>query len=629
VISQLSQLPHSLPLAKGEPAGGAEIGQIIIATAMAAVALGGLAWAVHRYRSGTGRGLERAARWFERVSGLPMWAALPSAVSAISLVTAMLGFYWDVSLHIDEGRDAGPLANPAHYLILGGLFGIFAAGYLAISLPREGERPGKAAIKITDGWYAPVGGVLILACGVFALAGFPLDDLWHRIFGQDVTLWGPTHLMMVGGAAMTTIAQSVLLAEGLWERRRMEAAGDATGDSRGSTPLVTQLRRIAIGGALLIGLSAFQAEFDFGVPQFRLIFQPLLLAFSAGFALVMARIWIGRGGALSAVAFFIIGRGIVSLIVGPVFGETTPVFPLYIVEALLIEAAALWLGRERPLALGVTGGLLAGTVGFAAEYGWSHVIMPIPWTTDILPEGLIVAVIAGVSGGVIGGLFASALRGKLPRLARPALVAALVAFMAVVANGLITTEPQGSASMRLDKSAGGEEATATVRLDPPDLADDPAWFQTMAWQGGGLEISEMDQVSDGVYRTAEPVPISGQWKAILRLQYDRTIAAVPIYAPADPEIPVKEIPAKSQFQRDFIPDKEILQRELKSDVPGFLWPAASGFVLICALGFAWLLAWGTARVARADEGAPTPPAAPAELERRRRAPAAPPLGGRA
>ena len=76
--------------------------------------------------------LGRAAGFSERVSGLPGWAALPSAVAAVSLVVALLGMYWDISLHIDVGRDAGPLANPAHYLILGGLFGIFAAGFIAI-----------------------------------------------------------------------------------------------------------------------------------------------------------------------------------------------------------------------------------------------------------------------------------------------------------------------------------------------------------------------------------------------------------------------------------------------------------------------------------------------------------------
>ena len=44
--------------------------------------------------------------------------------SAASLITALFGMYWDISLHIDNGRDPGPLAHPAHYFILAGLFGI-------------------------------------------------------------------------------------------------------------------------------------------------------------------------------------------------------------------------------------------------------------------------------------------------------------------------------------------------------------------------------------------------------------------------------------------------------------------------------------------------------------------------
>ena len=68
-------------------------------------------------------------------------------------------------------------------------------------------------MRITRDWYAPLGGVLIAACGAFSLIGFPLDDVWHRLFGQDVTLWGPTHLMLIGGAAMTLVGLAVLLVE--------------------------------------------------------------------------------------------------------------------------------------------------------------------------------------------------------------------------------------------------------------------------------------------------------------------------------------------------------------------------------------------------------------------------------
>src|SRR3954452_17367107 len=149
----------------------------------------------------------------EPASGLPGWAALPAGLAGGSLLVALLGMYWDISLHIDQGRDPGPLANPAHYLILVGLYGVFAAGCLPLALPEE--KPGPAAIRITRDWYVPVGGVLTAGCGGFALLGFPLDDMWHRLFGQDVTLWGPTHLMLFGGAGLTLIGQAILLAEGL------------------------------------------------------------------------------------------------------------------------------------------------------------------------------------------------------------------------------------------------------------------------------------------------------------------------------------------------------------------------------------------------------------------------------
>ena len=76
------------------------------------------------------------------------------------------------------------------------------------------DKPGPAAVRITRTWYAPVGGVLMAGCGLYALIGFPLDDIWHRIFGQDVTLWGPTHLMLIGGAGLSLIAVLLLEYEG-------------------------------------------------------------------------------------------------------------------------------------------------------------------------------------------------------------------------------------------------------------------------------------------------------------------------------------------------------------------------------------------------------------------------------
>ena len=120
--------------------------------------------------------------------------------------------YWDISIHLDQGRDEGPFANASHYLILIGLFGITAAGLLAMALPKH--KPSPSAVRLPNGWQVPLGGLLMFVCAGFALSAFPMDDVWHRIFGQDVTLWGPTHLVLFGAAALSTLGTWILLIEG-------------------------------------------------------------------------------------------------------------------------------------------------------------------------------------------------------------------------------------------------------------------------------------------------------------------------------------------------------------------------------------------------------------------------------
>ena len=197
-----------------------------------------------------------------------------------------------------------------------------------------------------------------------ALIGFPLDDIWHRLFGQDVTLWGPTHLMLIGGASMTLVGMAVLLVEGL------RSQGGEKGWARTA-------RAVALTGGFMLGLSTFQAEFDFGVPQFRFVFQPLLIMIAAGVGLVAARIWGGPASALGAVGFFLLIRGLLAVAIGPVFGETTPHMPLYLAEAIVVELVALRVATEKPLAFGLWSGLAIGTVGLAAEWGWSHLWLPL------------------------------------------------------------------------------------------------------------------------------------------------------------------------------------------------------------------------------------------------------------
>jgi hypothetical protein len=592
--------PHLPALAAATPpAGGAAIDQVIIATVAAMVVTGVLVALGVRHRRGRTAILERLGDYSARMSGLPPWAALPAAAITGALVIALFGMLWDISIHIDEGRDEGPLANPAHYFILAGLFGVFAAGFLSMVMPR-GERPGPTAVRITGDWYAPLGGVVITACGAFSLLGFPLDDVWHRLFGQDVTLWGPTHLMLIGGAAMTVIGLAILLVEG--GRANTEA-----GRAEGGRPWARWVRQVSLTGAFLLGLSTFQAEFDFGVPQFRFVFAPMLVMLAAGVALVAARVWLGRGAALGAVLFFLAIRGVIALLVGPILGESTPYFPLYLAAALVVEAAALRLGTRRPLRLGLACGVLIGTIGLAAEWGWSHLFMPIPWPSELLPEGAILGLGMALAGSMLGAWMGARLASdRMPRTRalRVSAVAAAAGLTLMVGYALQKPPDEGVRGTIAVEATGPDqprEGIVTVRLDPPDAAEGAEWFQSISWQGGGLIIDDMRPTGEpGTHETTRPVPLDGTWKTLVRLHRGNSLTALPVFLPRDEAIPVGEVPARDGATRELIADHEILQREQLTAAPA-VWAAAYGVVLVMTVGFLALIAWGLHRLAVAAE----------------------------
>jgi hypothetical protein len=295
-----------------------------------------------------------------------------------------------------------------------------------------------------------------------------------------------------------------------------------------------------------------------------------------------------------------------------------------------VELAALaFAARERPLAFGVAAGVGIGTVGFATEYAWTQVFMPIAWTGELLPGGFLLALAAAVAAGLIGALLGSGLRGELarPGVARPVFVGSLLVVGALVANGIVTTEPQGvRAQVQLQDVPGDTErdVLATVRVDPPDAAQDAHWFSALAWGGGGkIVVDELERVGEGVYRSTRPLPVGGSYKSTIRLHTGRALITAPVYAPEDRAIGAPEIPATASFSRPFIDETQFLQRELKQDTPTWLWTVASLVVLLISLGFIWTLAWGVARVARLD--GPPPADRPGPRERAEPTPTSAPL----
>jgi len=588
-------------VAQGSEGGGAALDQVIGMSVVALIVSLGLLWIGYLHRQRRITWLNSLAEWAGRKFNRPPWVALPMALFITTLICALFGFIWDVSLHIGKGRDPGPLANPAHYFILFGLFLLFVAGCLACVLPYD--KPGASAVRITKNWYAPVGGILMAGCGLYALTGFPLDDIWHRIFGQDVTLWGPTHLMMIGGAGFSTLSAIMLNHEGI----KAMGEGAPTGGI-----FIKFVQYLGFGG-IVVGLSVYQIEFDFGVPQFRQVFEPMLIAAAASFALVAARLMLGRGAALIAALLAIALRGGVALIVGPLFGSPINWFALYLGPAIVVELIALTPLLKRPLVFGAVSGFGVATIGLWLESLWIDAVYHFPWPTSMWPEALAMAVPVAILIGVCGAMFGLVLTDrKLPSraLGIGVVVLTVLAIGGATANGLRYHVPESATATitltDVPTSGGQRQVNADVQLTPANLlSDDPNWVSILAWQGHlenqrGEVVENLEKVGPGHYRTTNPVPVWGTWKTLLRVHDGDMFSAVPIYLAGDPGIGAKEVPAEASMTRPFVQEITILQRERNPDVPQALWLVGCLIVLVCTLILIGGLTWGAGRINRSE-----------------------------
>ncbi|MCW3041358.1 MAG: hypothetical protein JWM31_3263, partial [Solirubrobacterales bacterium] len=593
VLHIVSLIAAAAPAVDAAPAGGAALGQVLIGTAVSLSILVALFVLGLRHRAGH-RTLHRLARPLVRLTGLPAWSVLPMAVAVAGFVLAGVGFVWDVSLHIGQGRDTGPFGTPAHYLILAGIYLFVAAAWFAVAMPVGERRP--SWIRITRSWYVPPAAVAMLATSFFSMSGFPLDDIWHNLFGQDVTLWGPTHLMMITGGLFLFFALTLLVREG------REAVRDGLHPELRPVPeWMTRMLGVRAASVAVVGVTvAYLQEFAFGVPQFRLLFDPTIMAFGAAFGFTVAALAFGRGRALKTWAASVITLGALTIVVGPVLGESTHHFPLFLVPALCVEASFRipW-ARPGGYRFAAVAGALIGTVGVAGETLWSHVWMPIAWPWHLLPEAMLRSVPVAIAGAVLAAFVAAGLQAKPGAIAtrpgswRVPAGAILVLVVSMVAL-LPTQAPRLSGDLTLTQVRGGAKPLVriTVRVSDPRAVEDADWFYPMSWQGKEQAVHHgtMQRVGPGVWRSSEAFPVYGTWKTFLRLQKGDVMESIPVYAPADSAIPVPGI-AATNGPRAFQRDLRLLQRERKPDVPNWLFRGASIGVAGATLLLAWLLGW--------------------------------------
>lgn len=455
-------------------------------------------------------------------TGDDLWALGVLPLLAAGSLAGFLGIYWDISWHIDKGRDT--FFTPPHNFIYGNLAIVVAVTLFGLWRDRR-QTPA----------HVPVGprrlhaGLLIAAAGgVLVLAFAPLDDLWHRMFGVDVTLWGPMHLVGILGTILGCLGGLVCA----W----LEGATAADPGRRRLFEQVT----LFFAALLVARMVLVLGEYEFMVPQYPMVLHPVLLASLPVFPLVLiARLVPIRWGAtLAAVGFTALRLGLAGWLLAAshldLAGAPRPAIPLLIPAGVAVDLLA---ARRLP---GWLVGLLSGAVtlivnlvlidawgppgGGVALY-WSRAM----FLPAILP-GLLLSALMGAAAVAVadslhvpddrpGGRWGHA----AVLVAVAVLLAGAVTFAALASGPGVIATPQGpvragdvTAAMTIRHQGSGRPSLVLVRLDPAAAAGRGELLLSLFSRLGVTNRQVLEPAGMGVYQARYVFPVGGDWGYYMR-----------------------------------------------------------------------------------------------------------------
>ncbi len=230
-----------------------------------------------------------------------------AAVVLLALATFIIGTAWDIQWHPSVGRDR--LLTLPHQAMLAGITLSGLASLALVLLDSLRARRGSGvhdgnSTRILGIFRAPIGFILAGFGALVTALAFPLDDYWHVLYGIDVTLWAPFHVMIMGGMAMVGFGALYALAS---ELNRLP-----DGRARSIARLLFSLGVALTLATIMLMLP--QANDDEGLILLagrEVVLYPAMLAGMSALGLVVSLWGARRAGAatLMALAFFLL-RGL-------------------------------------------------------------------------------------------------------------------------------------------------------------------------------------------------------------------------------------------------------------------------------------------------------------------------------
>jgi len=336
-----------------------------------------------------------------------MTVRLGVAVALLAcLLVASAGLAWDIAWHTYIGRDS--FLTPPHAVLYGGVAAAGVVGLAGVLLESWRRDPGTTSLLRV--FRAPLG-LFVTGFGILTLVvSAPLDNYWHQLYGIDVTLWAPFHVMGLVGGLVAVLGVVYVFAAELARRRHREGSGQVA-----LLALVLFTWSAALRGLLTIFQPALVHSPTTVLGPLDVLTLPVGLAFSIALVGAGAAVVASRPAAATATAAMAAGVAIVFALAAPGavrwaaaaggYSFYTPagpeVQPLDLLVPLGLLVPAVCLDAVHRLA---GNGLAAGVAAAvpAAVLGTWAVTQSFAVATGAVVLGAAVALLAGGAGGWLG-----------------------------------------------------------------------------------------------------------------------------------------------------------------------------------------------------------------------------------
>src|SRR5438093_6538582 len=141
------------------------------------------------------------------------WRLVLGLMALLGAIIFLEGTSWVIQWHSYIGRDRTLI--PPHIMMLSGVALSGISGLLTVLIEswwaRRNTIIAQYSVGFAEIFSGPLGAYIVGFTALTAAVAFPLDGYWHALYGIDVAIWAPFHVMFVASMGIVALGAAYML----------------------------------------------------------------------------------------------------------------------------------------------------------------------------------------------------------------------------------------------------------------------------------------------------------------------------------------------------------------------------------------------------------------------------------